>query len=122
MQNTLAFIAAHLIGSMAYQYTGNEQFLYLNIATLAYALYQFIKVGTLVLSPNWEVELSYAEHIPSHWKLLHNSVQGLSLFMLYSAGWVFLTGFGTLYLTITTLAIIITVLDIDIAGSDGEDE
>ncbi len=122
MNYTLGFIAAHLIGAFAYHQTGDGTFLYINIATMGYALFQFIKVGVLVLSPNWEVELSYAEHIPWNWKLLHNSVQALSLIVLYIDGWVFLSGFGALYLLITTISILITILNVDFADIEGDDE
>lgn len=116
------FITAHLVGVFLYQNFGDPQFLYINLLTIGYALYQFIRVGVLVLSPNWDVELAYATHIPYRWKLLHNAVQGVSIYMFYVVGWDFIAGFATLYLTIITIAIMITVLNVDMTEFDGDDE
>jgi len=123
MKYTLAFIASHLIGTIAFQNTGDTTFLYLNLAVMSYALFQFIKVCVLVLSPNWDVELAYATEIPYSWKLLHNATQLLSVYMFYTVGWEFIAGFSALYFLVTTLSILITISDIDLSGdSDGEDE
>lgn len=122
MNYTLTFIACHLIGIIGYQQTGEQTFLYLNLATIAYALFQFIKVTVLVLSPNWEVELSYAEHISYNWKLLHNATQLFSIYMFYAVGWSFVAGFSALYLLVTTTAILITITNVNLADTDGDDE
>lgn len=122
MNYTLTFIACHLGGIIAYQQTGDQTFLYLNLATMAYALFQFIKVTVLVLSPNWEVELAYAEHISYNWKLLHNATQLFSIYMFYTVGWSFVAGFSALYLLVTTTAILITITNVNLADTDGDDE
>tara|TARA_B110000459_G_C16614547_1_gene498072 strand:- start:2239 stop:2607 length:369 start_codon:yes stop_codon:yes gene_type:complete len=122
MNYTLTFIACHLIGIIGYQQTGEQTFLYLNLATMAYALFQFIKVTVLVLSPNWEVELSYAEHISYNWKLLHNATQLFSIYMFYTVGWSFVAGFSALYLLVTTTSILITITNVNLADTDGDDE
>lgn len=115
-------MTCHLVGILAFQQTQDSMYLYLNLAVMAYALFQFIKVGVLVLSPNWEVELSYAEHIPYNWKLLHNATQGFSIYMFYVVGWELIAGFSALYFLITTLSILITVLNVDMGEIDGDDE
>lgn len=122
MNWTLIYMTCHIVGILAFQQTEDSMYLYLNLAVMAYALFQFIKVGVLVLSPNWEVELSYAEHIPYSWKFLHNATQGFSIYMFYVVGWELIAGFSALYFLITTLSILITVLNVDMGEIDGDDE
>tara|TARA_B110000977_G_C10711680_1_gene351529 strand:+ start:220 stop:588 length:369 start_codon:yes stop_codon:yes gene_type:complete len=122
MKYTLIFIACHVAGILLYQNTGDQTYLTLNLAVIAYALFQFIKVGVLVLSPNWDVELAYAEHIPYHWKLLHNACQGFTIYIFWTVGWDLIAGFSALYLLITTLAILITITNVNLADTDGDDE
>ena len=122
MNYTLLFIASYMFGIILYQQTGDQTYLYLNLAVMAYALFQFIKVCVLVFSPNWEVELAYAEHISNRWKLLHNSTQAFSIYMFYVAGWSFVAGFSALYLLIIIISMIITMSNVDVGEIDGDDE
>lgn len=122
MNYTLTFIACHMFGVLLYQNTGDQTYLLLNLAVMAYALFQFIKVCVLVFSPNWEVELAYAEHISNRWKLLHNSTQAFSIYMFYVAGWSFVAGFSALYLLIVIISMIITMSNVDLSDTDGDDE
>lgn len=122
MNYTLIFIACHLFGVLLYQNTGDQTYLYLNLVVMAYALFQFIKVCVLVFSPNWEVELAYAEHVSNQWKLLHNATQAFSIYMFYAAGWSFVAGFSALYLLIVILSILITMSNVDVGEINGDDE
>jgi len=85
---------------------------------IIYSIFQFVKVCTLVFSPNWDVELSYADHISVEWKFLHNSVIGLSTYIFWNEGYSFFAGMTSLYLLAVVSSLIITVLDINMTGGD----
>lgn len=102
MNTTYMYIATHLVGAFGYTYFNIPEAIYFNIAIMIYYLYQYTKVGILTLSPEWDVELSYAEHIPLSWKLMHNCVIALSVLMIYHAGYELFAGVCLLYLIITT--------------------
>lgn len=120
MNITLLFVVGHLASAMGYQYTGMEEFLLLSSALIVYSLYQFVKVCSLVFSPNWEVELSYAEHIPLQWKFLHNATIALSTYLIYTAGYTFVAGVISLYIFTVIASLLVTGLDPNI--EDEEDE
>jgi hypothetical protein len=113
MKWTLIFITANLFGILLYQNYSDPIFLYINLSVMAYQLYKFVRVCVLVFSPNWEVELAYADTSAS-WKLLHNATQAFSIYMFYQVGWDFIGGFSALYVLITTLSILISIWDIDL--------
>jgi hypothetical protein len=122
MNYTMFFMASHLGGAIAYQNTGDTTYLFLNLAVMGYALFQFMKVCVLVLSPNWDVELAYAQHIPDSWKLLHNATQALSVYTFYIAGWTFVSGFSALYLLVVAISLIITMSNVNLGDIEGDDE
>lgn len=122
MNVTLLFIVGHLTSAIAYQYTNDQNFLLISGALIIYSLFQFVKVCSLVFSPNWDVELSYAEHIPISWKFLHSAAMSLSLYLIYLAGYEFLAGVATLHIVAITSALLVTALDPNVSEEDGEDE
>ena len=89
---------------------------------MLYSLFQFLKVCFLVFSPHWEVELSYAEHIPAQWKLLHSSVAALSTYLLFSAGYEFFAGINSLYIAVTAGSLILSLLDGAVEEEDESDD
>lgn len=118
MQYTLILITTHLLSIIGYQYTNEVMYLIPSSLAITYSIFQFVKVCTLVFSPNWDVELSYADHIPYQWKFLHNSVITLSTYILWIEGYQFFAGMTSLYLIAVVSSLIITVLDINMSGDD----
>jgi hypothetical protein len=42
--------------------------------------------------------------------------------MFYTVGWSFVAGFSALYLLVTTTSILITITNVNLADTDGDDE
>lgn len=118
MNYTILYIAFHLAGISSYQYTGEDYFLILSALPIAYALFQFVKVSILVLSPAWDVELSYADHVPTNWKFLHNAVMSLSTYLIWSAGYSFFAGVVSLYIFIVVGSLLVTSTGVNLGDEE----
>jgi hypothetical protein len=118
MNYTLLYIAFHLAGIMGYQFYGQDYYLILSCLPIAYALFQYVKVSILVLSPAWDVELSYADHIPTNWKFLHNAVMALSTYLIFSAGYQFFAGIISLYIFVVVGSLLITSSGVNLGDEE----
>lgn len=118
MNYTLLYIAFHLAGIGGYQFYGEDYYLILSGLPIAYALFQYVKVSILVLSPAWDVELSYADHIPINWKMLHNAIMALSTYLIYDAGYQFFAGIVSLYILIVVGSLLITMSNVDLSDEE----
>jgi len=118
MNYTLIYIGFHLGGIIGYQYFDDPYYLLLSALHILYALFQFVKVSILVLSPAWDVELSYADHIPVNWKFLHNAVMALSTYLIWSAGYQFFAGIVSLYIFVVVGSLIVTESNVNLGDED----
>ena len=118
MRHTLIFIFTHLASIGCFQYTSDVTYMVPPALAIMYSIFQFVKVCTLVFSPNWDVELGYADHIPYQWKFLHNAIVVLSTYILWNEGYSFFAGMTSLYILAIVSSLIITVLDLNMSGED----
>ncbi len=118
MNYTILYIAFHLAGIMGYQFYGDSYYLILSALPIAYALFQYLKVSILVLSPAWDVELSYADHIPTNWKYLHNAIMALSTYLIWQAGYSFFAGIVSLYIFVVVGSLLVTSSGVNLGDEE----
>jgi hypothetical protein len=118
MNYTILYIAFHLAGIGGYQYTGDSYYLILSAMPILYGLFQYVKVSVLVLSPAWDVELSYADHVPVNWKFLHNAVMALSTYLIWQAGYQFFAGIVSLYIFVVVSSLLVTESNINLGDKE----
>lgn len=120
MNYSLLFSALHLGSITAYFQTNDERYMILAAAMLLYTLFNFIKVGALVLSPQFEIHLDLNEDIPLSYKWLLLSASALSTYILWSVGYSFLSGLSAVYIITVGVSLTIQLFEIDM--TTGEDD
>ena len=122
MYYSLLFSLLHLASISMYSYLQDERYLVIAAAMLVWSLFNFIKVGALVLSPQFEISLDLNEDIPLSYKYLLICASALSAYAIWSIGYSFFAGFSAVYIITVFVSLTIQLFDIDMTTTDEDEE
>jgi len=114
-----AFMMAliHLVGILGFTYLNQPFYLLPGVVLISYQIYQYIKVGVLILSPYWELELDYDIETPLHHKMVYHISAALLIYTVWQFGYAFWAGIASLYTFTVITSMVLTWYD-----GDGEEE
>ena len=110
----------HIIGGTLYHYFNIEYALIPGLLFMAWNIYNYLKVSSLVLSPLWNVELEYDLESTLMEKVVLQGSSIITVALIYQAGYEYLSGMLSLYVITVLCSLALTGLDYD--ATEGEDD
>jgi len=98
--------AVHLSGVLAFQYTGNEYWLFPGVALICWSMINFINAVGTILSPG-EIEIEF-DDVPSRLKLVQQLGAAITAYMMYTVGYQLFAGAAYFMILVTVWAILKT--------------